>query len=274
MRADIFADRLQQAMDRKQETRSGLARAAGVDRSTIGLLLKRDLPRLPNGQLVADIALALGVSADWLLGLTNRPERPGDIMAAALALSAAGRSSADGQIAEWHREAAGTKIRHVPALLPDMLKTDDVLKWEYAHLGEDHANQAIAAMRGQLEWFHGGESDYEIAVPMHEFAALADGAAYYAGLDEYLRRAQLLHIAEQAEALYPRLRIYLFDAHRVFSAPVTVFGARLGIIYVGQYYLAFRETSRVTAMARHFDWLVREAVIEARDSPAHIRSLA
>jgi len=54
-------------------SRSELARATGVDRSTIGQLLNSDLPRLPNAQLAADAASELGVSTDWLLGLTGRP---------------------------------------------------------------------------------------------------------------------------------------------------------------------------------------------------------
>ena len=114
-------------MQRSQMSRSALARATAVDRSTIGQLLKDDLPRLPNAQLAADAASALGVSTDWLLGLTNRPERPGDIVAAAMAMSPAERSSADAQLLAWHREAAGYKIRHVPATLPDILKTESML---------------------------------------------------------------------------------------------------------------------------------------------------
>ena len=109
-----------------------LARSVGVDRSTIGQLLNDSLPRMPNGQLVADLASCLNVSTDWLLGLTNRPEMPGDIIAAAMALSPAERSAADEQLLDWHNESAGYKVRHVPATLPDILKTDETLHWEYS----------------------------------------------------------------------------------------------------------------------------------------------
>ncbi|MEM7238410.1 MAG: helix-turn-helix transcriptional regulator, partial [Pseudomonadota bacterium] len=114
-RALLFRNRLEQAMGRAKFSRSKLAREAKVDRSTIGQLLKTDAPRLPNAHLTAEIGAVLGVSVDWLLGLTNRPERPGDIVAAAMALSPAERSSADEQLLGWHQEAAGYKIRHVPA---------------------------------------------------------------------------------------------------------------------------------------------------------------
>ena len=45
-RAEIFRKRLLEAMARKDISRSALARDTFVDRSTIGQLLKDDLPRL------------------------------------------------------------------------------------------------------------------------------------------------------------------------------------------------------------------------------------
>ncbi len=47
------------------------------------------------------------------------------------------------------------------------------------------------------------------------------------------------------DQLYPALRLYLFDARRVFSAPVTVFGPLLAVVYLGRHYLAFRDSARV-----------------------------
>ncbi|MDO6733003.1 hypothetical protein Q4577_23650 [Marinovum sp. 2_MG-2023] len=105
-----------------------------MDASTIGQLFTLDSPRMPNAQLAADIALALGISSDWLFGLTNQPELASNILASELTLNTAERTSADAQILDWLRETAGSKVRHVPATLPEMLKTDDVLEWEYSSL--------------------------------------------------------------------------------------------------------------------------------------------
>lgn len=232
-----------------------------------------DMPRLPNAQLAADAATVLGVSTDWLLGLTGRPERPGDIVAAAMALSPAERISADAQLLEWHREAAGYKVRHVPATLPDILKTEKMLDWEYSSFLDQHRAQAIEAMRNQLEWLYTGVSDYEIAVPVHELEACAAGTAYYAGAEQSVRCEQLNVIADLCGELFPKLRLFLFDARKVFSAPVTIFGPNLAVVYVGQCYLAFREHQRVRSLTDHFDWLVREAVVDARDVSDHIRCL-
>ncbi|MEP2892493.1 helix-turn-helix domain-containing protein [Tateyamaria sp.] len=272
-RANIFRNRLEEAMLRKGLSKSALSRETKVDRSTIGQLLKDDHPRLPNAQLAADAADALGVSTDWLLGLTNRPETPGDIVAAALSLSPAERTSADEQLLEWHHEAAGYKVRHVPATLPDILKTKSMLKWEYASVQERRLPEAFDAMQDQLEWLSSGVSDYEIAIPIHEIEACAAGTAYYSGVDESIRHEQLNFIADQCDQMFPRLRVFLFDAHRVFSSPVTVFGPNLAVVYIGQCYLAFREVERVKSLSNHFDWLVREACVDARHVPTFIRSL-
>jgi transcriptional regulator with XRE-family HTH domain len=272
-RASLFRERLMEVMSMKGMTKSGLSRAANVDRSTIGQLLKNDHPRLPNAQLAADAANALGVSTDWLLGLTNRPETPGDIVAAALSLSPAERTSADEQLLEWHHEAAGYKVRHVPATLPDILKTKRMLDWEYASVRERRLPEAFSAMQDQLQWLSSGVSDYEIAVPVHEIESCAAGTAYYKGVEKSVRYEQLGFIADQCDQMFPRLRIFLFDAHRVFSSPVTIFGPNLAVVYVGQCYLAFREVERVKSLSSHFDWLVREAVVDARNVSTHIRSL-
>lgn len=272
-RAKLFRERLEEAMALKSVTKSGLSRITNVDRSTIGQLLRDDYPRLPNSQLAADAANALGVSTDWLLGLTNRPETPGDIVAAALSLSPAERTSADEQILEWHHESAGYKVRHVPATLPDILKTKRMLGWEYASVRERHLPEAYTAMQDQFEWLLSSASDYEIALPLHEIEACAAGTGYYKGVDEDIRFEQLTFIADQCDQMFPRLRVFLFDAHSVFSSPVTVFGPNLAVVYVGQCYLAFREIERVTSLSSHFDWLVREAVVDARIVPKHIRTL-
>jgi transcriptional regulator with XRE-family HTH domain len=274
IRADQFRQRLEQAIDRQGISRSELARQAGVDRSTVGQLLSGDDARLPNAQFAASAAEILGVSTDWLLGLTERPERPGDVIAAAVAMTEAGRTSADLQLLEWHREAAGYKIRHVPATLPDMLKTEAVLEWEYAAFLGRTPDQAISAMKDRMDWLRAGGSDYEIAVPTHELEAFAAGAGYYSGLDVNARREQLARLAEICDEMYPSLRLFLFDARRQFSAPMTVFGPLLSVIYVGRFYLAFRESDRVRSMTGHFDWLVREAVVDARDVGTHLRKLS
>jgi transcriptional regulator with XRE-family HTH domain len=272
-RAAQFRSRLAQAMTTRGTTQSALARDTGVDRSTISQLLKGAGARLPNAQVVGECAAALGVSADWLLSLSDRPETAADLLATSLTLTQAPRALVDEQIFDWHREAAGYKIRHVPASLPDMLKTRGVLEWEYTpHLGRT-ADQAIGASQDRLAWMRASNSDYEIAMPLHELACFTAGVGYYDGLPAEIRAQQLDRIDALYAQFYPRLRVYLYDARRVFSAPVTVFGPLLAVLYLGRNYIAFRDTERVQAVTAHFDALVREAAIPARDLPAHLAAL-
>lgn len=271
-RALIFRARLGEAMADRGLTQSALARATGVDRSTISQLLQTD-KRLPNAQLAADCAAALGVSADWLLGLSGRPEPVADLLAMQLTETEAPRALIDEAIFNWHREAAGYKIRHVPATLPDMLKTREMVQWEYEPQLGRTADQAIGAFEDRLAWMRGARSDYEIALPIHELDAFAGAEGYYRGLPAGVRLRQIDRLIELGESLYPSLRLYLFDAHRVFSAPITVFGPMLAVLYLGRHYLAFRDTARVESFTRHFDWLVREAALGARDVPDHLRRL-
>lgn len=271
-RADLFRQRLAEAMAQRGMSQAALARATGADRSTISQLLAAGT-RLPNAQLAADCAAALGTSADWLLGLSGRPEPIADLLATSLSVTEAPRALIDETIFGWHKEAAGYKIRHVPATLPDMLKTRAMVEWEYRPQLGRTAEQALGAFEDRLAWMRGARSDYEIALPLHEIAAFASGTGYYEGLPLATRRDQMDRLVALSDQLYPSLRLYLFDARRVFSAPVTVFGPILAVVYLGRHYLAFRDSARVAQISQHFDWLVKEAAFGAREVPAYLQGL-
>ena len=272
-RAKLFRTRLQEAMRDRSMSQSALARAVGIDRSTVSQLLKDTGARLPNAQVVGECATYLGVSSDWLLGLTDLPETAADVLANTLALTEAPRALVDEQIFDWHKEAAGYKIRHVPASLPDMLKTRAMLEWEYApHLGRS-TEQAIGASEDRLKWMRGTQSDYEIALPIFEIESCARGEGYYGDLPSEIRAEQLAYLHQITGQLYPRLRLYFYDARRLYSAPITVFGPLLAVLYVGRNYMAFRDTERVQVLTAHFDSLVREAHVSARDVPGYLKTL-
>lgn len=272
-RAQLFRDRLTRALARSGLTQTALARRVGVDRSTLSQLLKDEGARLPGAQLVAECSAALGVSADWLLGLSELPDQAADLVASAISMPAASRAMGDDQIIAWHREAAGYKIRHVPSGLPDMLKTQAMLRWEYAPAVDKTIDQAIGASADRLSWMQGATSDYEIALPLTELDIFAQAQGYYSGLSAEIRQEQLCRFRDLHSAHYPSLRLHLFDPRAVYSAPVTIFGPLLAVIYVGRNYIAFRDTERVGAITRHFDLLVRAAVISQRDITAHFDDL-
>lgn len=273
MRATQFRTRLRRAMADAHISQSALARRIAVDRSTVSQLLSGDGARLPNAHVVGACAAVLGVSADWMLSLSDRPESAAELLAGSLSFSEAPRALVDERIFDWHQEAAGYKIRHVPAALPDMLKTRAMLEWEYSpHLGRT-ADQAIGASEDRLTWMRGARSDYEIAMPMYELHSFVHATGYYHGLPLDVRMEQIDQFLDLAEQLYPRLRIYLFDAKRLYSAPLTIFGPLLCAFYAGGHYMAFRDLDRIETFTRHFDTLVREAVLTARHLPTHLRQL-
>jgi len=272
-RADLFRTRLAARLALTGMSRSALARVAGVDRSTIAQLLTPDEVRLPNAHLAAECAQALGVSADWLLGLSDRPESAAEVLSANFRMETAQRTPADEQIIAWHQEAAGHKIRHVPATLPDILKTEAVLEWEYAASLDKTPEQARGAMRETTDWLRAPGSDYEICVSIDKVRSLARGHGYWEGLDRDVRAEQIDFMADRCARLYPSLRLYLYDAKKVFSAPVSIFGRLLAAVYVGQFYLVYRDSRQVSALTEHFDTLVRESEVEARNAGKIIRQI-
>ena len=272
-RSDLFRNRLQKAMDIKGDTQSSLARKTGADRSTLSQILAGTTPRLPNGQLVAQCANSLGVSADLLLGMSDQPDSLEQILEQAMTMVDAPRALIDAQIFAWHQKAAGYKIRHVPSGLPDMVKIRSMLEWEYAPSLGHTIDLAIASAEDRLNWMRQAQSDYEIALPIHELQAFARAEGYYSGCPRQIRIEQLKHLAQLTAQLYPVMRFSLFDARKIYSAPITIFGPLRAVIYLGQKYLVFRVPDRIQALSQHFDGLIREAEIGTRELPAFIGAL-
>lgn len=272
-RARQFRERLTQALAQSGTSQSALARKIAVDRSTLSQILSGDGARLPGAHVVGACAAALGVSSDWLLGLSERPETATELLSNTLTFAQAPRAMVDEQIFTWHREAAGYKIRHVPATLPDMLKTEAMIEWEYGpHLGRT-TQQAINAAQDRLAWLRTSHSDYEIAMPLYEVQSFASGTGYYKGLPPGTRRVQMDQLIDLSQQLYPRLRLCLFDARRLYAAPVTIFGPLLAVFFTGGHYMSFRDIERIATFTQDFDNLVREASVSDRDFPQHLRDL-
>ena len=89
-----------------------------------------------------------------------------------------------------------------------------------------------------------------------------------------VREEQIEHFMTLHDTLFPSLRVFLFDARRLWSAPITIFGPLVAVLYVGQTYMAFRDRERVRLLTEQFDGLVREAYISARNWPVHLQALS
>jgi len=269
----IFRQRLREAMGNAELNRSQLALKAGIDRSTLSQLLASDLARLPRADTVAAIATVLGVSLDWLLGLSGEVARGAAILDESVQVSPRPQNGADTNLARWHEEAVGYKIRYVPASLPDLMKTAEVLRYEYQQFASKTPDQAIAASQGKLAYSKLPESDMEICVSQQALEGFARGEMLWRGLSAQARREQLAQIGRLAEELYPSLRLYLFDLRTNYAVPYTVFGPLRAVIYLGQMYLVFNTTSHVRVLTRHFDDLVRAASVQCTEVGAYMQAL-
>jgi transcriptional regulator with XRE-family HTH domain len=269
----IFRSRLVDALDRAGMSRAALARAAGVDRSTLSQLLSPANDRLPRADTVAAIALTLRVSLDWLLGLSQEDKLGADVLQESLRFTPSARTPVDDNLSRWHDEAVGYKIRYVPATLPDLMKTDEVLRYEFEDYVAKTVDQAIAASHGRLAYTRHPETDIEVCMSRQALEGFSRGEGRWSGLPAAARAAQLARMSRLCEELYPSLRLYLFDTLTHYSVPYTIFGPLRAAIYVGQMYFVFTTTPHIRRLARHFDELVRAAAVEARDTGGFVRRL-
>lgn len=272
-RAALFRERLSQAMVTRSLNRSSLAELAQVDRSTISLLLSSHQLRLPSGHVVAELAAALGVTTDWLLGLTNDVRAPTEILRESVEVAQTEHMGSDEHIAQWLQETGDAKVRAVPMSLPEFMKTDAVMALE-CDLNPDKSvaqMQANAARRLAITRLPG--RDMEFAVPLQLLQHVAQRSGLWGLLSAERVREQLLRMADLCEELYPSTRLHVFDLRRRFSAAVTVLGQRRAVVYVGSGYLVFNTPEMIRFFTRHFDQLVREADVRSHEVSAWLRAL-
>ena len=258
----LFRLRLTETLARSGLSRSALARRAGIDRSTLSQLLSDDMDRLPRADTVAAIATELRVSLDWLLGLSHVERLGADILHESLQIAESAQTPVDEMLVRWFEEAAGYKVRYVPTTIPDIAKTEEVLRHEYRYFRSRPPDRAISASRDKLEHFRLPEADMEICISRQALETLAGGGGIWRTLDAAARRRQLDRLAEVVDELYPGLRMYLFDGLTHYSAPYTIFGRQRAALYVGQFYLVFNTTEHIAVLNRHFDDLIRAAVVQ------------
>ncbi|MCU0830502.1 MAG: helix-turn-helix domain-containing protein [Rhizobiaceae bacterium] len=270
--ADMFRMRLATLTARSGENLSQLAAGIGVDRSALSQMLSPGATRLPRAETLIRLARRHDVSLDWLMGLSE-DETLTASLSPALEIEQASADGYDPALAQWHAEAAGTKIRYVPAALPDLLRTEEVAAFDAVRFGL-RAETEISGTRDRVDYNRRPETDTEVCMPLQMLDLFARGAGVWEGLAEPVRRRQLVHMAALVDELYPTFRLFLFDARRHFSAPFTVFGTRRAAVYLGDRYLVLNSRDAVAEMARRFDHLVRSASVHAHEAAAHCVALA
>lgn len=272
--ADIFRERLSEAMDKAGMNRMQLAEAAHIDRSTLGQLLAKQETRLPNGHTLAELCGALGVSADWLIGLSNEAQPVTTFLEGAMNFTPLKvRSPVDENLMTWYQESAGSKLRHVPATLPDMMKTEHILHYEYKDYVVKTSAQAIADTRSKLAYTRMPQADTEICLPVQALEIFAEGRGIWRGLDRKIINEQLAYMSELVDELYPSLRVYAFDQTIIYAAPYTVFGTKRAALYLGQNYFVLNTVPHIRSLIHHFDDLVRHTKIHAHEMADFLKQL-
>lgn len=268
----IFRKRLFESMQERGVNQSALSRETGVDRSTLSQLLADENLRMPRADTVAALARSLQVSTDWLLGLSQDSRFGAEILRQSFEVAPHEPSPADDNLKRWYEEAEGLKIRYVPVGLPDIVKTDQVLEYEYAQVVERPVSLAKEQVLQHRNFSRGPDNDLEICMPVEHLVGFCLGEGIWRNLDEAVRREQIEFMLNTLEELYPSVRLYLYDGRKRYSVPYTIFGARRAAVYVGQMYFAFNTTEYVRILVRHFDNLVRNAEVHAHEAVEFLRA--
>lgn len=263
---DTFRERLRFVIRQSGLSKTAFAARVGTDRSTLSQLLAEGGKRLPRAETIVAIAGNAQVSVDWLLGLTQEGQLGADVVNEAVAVEHGAGSLTDPRLYQWHAEAAGYKIRYVPSTIPDLLKTEDVIRYEYQGRMPLRPEARIQQAEARLAYSRQPETDMEVCSPVQSMEAFARGEGIWRKLSVGARRAQLDSMAELIQELYPTLRWFFFDGLERYSSPLTIFGPLRAALYVGDMFLVFRSTEHIRVLTEHFDGLIRAAVVQPNET--------
>jgi transcriptional regulator with XRE-family HTH domain len=269
--AAAFRDRLAALVAQSGQSQTAFAAAIGIDRSALTQLLSGAQPRLPRAETLLALAGRFQVSTDWLLGLSEDrgvATRSLDAVEAEAALDDQGRTAME----RWHAEAAGQKVRYVPAQLPDLMRTEAVIAFQ-AQSSEQEQRRMQAQTRRRLHFSRMPESDIELCMPFQTLEIFAEGRGVWRGLPAASRAAQIDHIAATLDELYPAFRMYLYDGRSRFAPPMTLFGYSRAAVWAGEFYFHIRAKALILALAQAFDAHIRAASVQAHEAAGWVRTL-
>lgn len=259
---DRFRERLDEMISTIGTSQSAFAVDAGIDRSTISQLLSPQNRRLPRVETLVAMSRASGVSIDWLLGLSNQGSINTDIVREELSIGLNELSPLDAALIGWYEESAGMKIRYVPATLPELLKTEAVIRHEVARYATVRPEQKIETAEAPLALARAPGSNVDCVNSIQALEGFARGEEIWGTLDVRYRVAQLDRMIDLSEELYPRFRWFLYDARQRYAGAMTVFGLNRVVVYLGQMYLVLTGEDHLLSFVDQFDDLIRAAIVQ------------
>ncbi|MCU1393515.1 MAG: transcriptional regulator [Ilumatobacteraceae bacterium] len=266
-----FQERLTKVIHDSGLNQSEFAAAVGLDRSTLSQLMSSTNRRLPRVETLVTIAEQQQSSLDWLIGLSNVGPMQAEMMDEQMSFAKNALAHNDERLIGWLKDAIGYKIRYVPSTLPDLLKTDEVIRFEMSDFVATTPEQLIETASARLAWTRGPETDMECCNSIQAVESFARGAGIWRHLELKSRLAQLDRMIELCAELYPTLRWFLFDGRQRYAAPVTIFGPLRAALYLGQMYLVLTSTEHVRTLTAQFDDLIRGAVVQPHEMPTFLK---
>ena len=270
---ETFRERLMEVIRRSGLTRSAFAERIGLDRSTLSQLMSKENVRLPRADTIVAIASSEQVSVDWLLGLSQEGQLGTELVSQETEIAPGAGSPADECLQRWHAEAVGYKIRYIPSSLPDLLKTEEVIRFEYGAQGSTIPEARRDMAEKRLAYSRRPETDLESCSSMQSIEAFARGQGVWKDLDLEVRQDQLAWMIRLSDELYPTFRWFLFDGLPRYCTPMTIFGPQRVALFTGATYLVFNSTELIRELTRQFDSLIRAATVQPPDIGAFLQEL-
>lgn len=271
-RWDRLPERLAQLVYRSGLTKRDFAARCGIDRTTVSELLSRSAGRAPRLETLLAVATTFEVSLDWLVGAVDEPN-PAPELLEHTRFERPGQSPTDSQIYAWLTEEPGTPVRYIPATLPDLLKTDAVIRFEQQPTSGPTPAQSIETTAARLAWARNSDTQMECCSSIQALRGFARGEGIWQRLSTSSRREQLERMIELCDELYPAFRWNLFDGLAHYAAPVTIFGRRRAALYLGDLYLVLTGPDHVRQLSRHFDSLVKAAAVPPSSMVSQLQRL-
>jgi transcriptional regulator with XRE-family HTH domain len=259
---EVFRTRLAEVIRDSGLSRSAFAAAVGMDRSTLSQLLSPANDRLPRADTIAMIAAQRQVSVDWLLGLSQEGQLSAGMMTQALEIESGAGSPTDARLLRWFAEATGYKIRYTPSTLPDLLKTEEIIRYEYRDYAAEVPEMRIEQAEARRAYTRRPETDMECCSAYQYLAGFARGEGIWRRCPLEARLAQLRTMVRLLDEFYPTFRWFLYDGLRHFSVPMTIFGPQRAAVYAGDMYIVFNSTEHIRALTQHFEDLIRGAILQ------------
>ena len=270
--AQLMRDRLTQLMTQSAMTQGAFAQSLGIDRSALSQILSGNAHRLPRAETLIALGQRYRVSVDWLLGLTEDRGATTEALNTVeteQALDSEHRTAME----RWHEEVGGQKIRYVPLFLPDLMRTPAVIAFQ-AQRNPQETRRLHRQTDRRLSFSRMPEADIECCMPYQTLEAFAHGQGVWSDLPIRDRLAQLDHIAQTLDELYPSFRLYLFDGLSGYLPPMTIFGYRQAAVYAGELYFLMQSKPLVQDLVRLFDQRIRQATHQAHAASDHVRGLS